>query len=293
MIYVSDINRKAIPRIIRGIAYYIILLALLSCENTEKINSSAEPETEDYLGFETYIKSVYMFVNDSAEIRILGVLPSGEKEIIDNSLFSWKISDPDTAVISTSGLLTALQEGSINVTADIEGCSLSKEIHICDCSKIMFSEIFYDPAGSDESEFIEIHNGNSLPCDISNFKIGDCPLDDTLFAFPANTKIPGDSFITITRSNDAFHSSFGFYPDYYKLPFALNNSGETVFLCGRDDSILDIVYIKGGHPKCQADTQWCSTKNPSAAEGKSIQRINFVDTNTCSDWTNGLPTPGY
>ena len=177
--------------------------------------------------------------------------------------------------------------------------------------QLLISEVLYNPAGTDEAEFIEIVNPSGLPIDISGYSLSDAvTIEDyaDLRRFPAGTIIPAGSVLVVTQQAAAFVDQFGVSPNLEILEtdltipnmvddpswgdettfLRLGNSGDAIFLRDRSDNPLDVlVYgnkIVPGHPTCPA----------VVLNGASLRRNPFnYDTNRCSDFEEwGSPTPG-
>ncbi|MFH0860014.1 MAG: lamin tail domain-containing protein [Candidatus Altiarchaeota archaeon] len=144
---------------------------------------------------------------------------------------------------------------------------------------VLISEVFYDTNGTDSNEeFIELYNPTTSEINITNWKLGD---NDGNYTLVIASSFPGESYLTFARNDTGFYNLFGFYPNASNLTLSLANTGDYVYLYNTSGSVIDFVawenYVTG----------W----NISAAEGYSIHRYYLIDTDTSSDWFNGMSTP--
>ncbi|MDY6934049.1 MAG: lamin tail domain-containing protein [Spirochaetota bacterium] len=275
------------------IILYLLIYILFSCGYPERYVEGIKEEKQ-YSGIEIFLPSRILYVSDRATASLLILLPSGEKIISYNADVSWSSSNSEIISISDSGIITALSRGSVDINAAMDDYDTSEEIIVEEFSKILLSEVFYDPPSPEsEREFIEIYNGHNYACDISGFVIIDGKEDSTPFTFPLDSLIPSNSFIVIAKSYDGFYNYFELYPDYSGFTFPLNNDGETIYLLRPDNHINDAMCFEGGVGDICYMDDWCIyNEEPSASEGNSVQRINFNINSTCTDWESGEPTPG-
>ncbi|MCP4631356.1 MAG: hypothetical protein GY855_00410 [candidate division Zixibacteria bacterium] len=277
-----------------NIACILTLLLLIHCEHPEKYTTLPE-EKAQYSGIEISLPGQSLYVGDQVSASLLILLPSGEKNIAENSAVSWVSTDSTIIEIDDNGNITANSEGSASILASWEDLIASTYISVGLYSKLLINEIFYDPEGSESKdnsrEFIEIYNDNDYCSDLSGFVLADGNGEDYSY-FPEGSLISPKGFIVLVYSFKGFHEEFGNSFDICNLSFSLNNSGETTTLI-RPDGSEDRVYIEGGSSDYPVDEDtWGSEELPEAEEGYSIQRTSFVDTDTCDDWTSGEPAPG-
>lgn len=277
----------------------IVFLIIIACGYPSQYKNDSAGSTIEQnssMGIEIYLPSRRLIVNDSMQAQLFQIHRTGEKTRVDNSLVNWQSGRPDVASIDSEGMVMALGEGDAVITAGLWNFSAARDIHvghIIDYKGIVLSEIFYDPAGSDTGkEFIEIRNNNDYECDISGFKITDGAKSSAPFVFSDGSVIASQDFIIVAQSREGFAGLFNFDPDYSGFSFALNNAGETVLLLFPDGSIRDFVYIEGGSNDFAVTPEWGSDILPQSDEGNSVQRTGVADTDTCSDWTGAVPSPG-
>lgn len=176
----------------------------------------------------------------------------------------------------------------------------------------LIGEIFYDPAGEDDPEFIELNNPTSALIDLSNWTLGDAVLVDDfedVRRFPAGTILHGHSTLVVALSGARFEERFGFLPDLELLdshadvadmlddplwgePTAhlqLGNGGDEVLLRSPSGLVVDVVtYGAGSFPGITG----CSLLE---ASGQVLERVPYwLDSDDCShdfrSWP--LPSPG-
>lgn len=82
---------------------------------------------------------------------------------------------------------------------------------------VLISEVFYDPPGQDDREFIELLNPTYGPLDLSGYAIGDA-LNKSDFEdvrdFPDGTVLDSRSVLIIATTATGFYDQFGFRPDF-------------------------------------------------------------------------------
>jgi phosphatidylserine/phosphatidylglycerophosphate/cardiolipin synthase-like enzyme len=176
----------------------------------------------------------------------------------------------------------------------------------------LISEIFYDPAGDDAAEFIELVNPTTQPIYLTGWAIGDAvdPADfEDVRRFPEQTWLPGRETLVIALTASGLWEAFGILPDFEVLDtmaivpdliddpnwgdpqatLQLGNSGDEVILRTPDDVVVDAVaYGDGAFPGTIA----CALL---AAPGHTLERFPYwLDTNDCPadfrDWL--FPSPG-
>jgi hypothetical protein len=275
--------------------FFSLLLLLNSCDYPEKYVPGNEIE-KDLIGLEIYLPDTSIYVMHSMQAEVLYLLQDGGRSLANHMDIDWETDGSGIISIDDSGLITALKPGFAAIIARQDGLHAEGTViaeRETDYSRILLSEVMYDPAAGGGGEFIELYNGNEYDCDLYRLALVDGAEMSTPFMFPANSIIAAFGRIVVARNADDFVAGFGSAPDLAGFSFQLNNDGgETVLLVGRDGSIIDTVFIEGGYDKYPADDKWGSALLPSAARGNSIQRLNFLDTDTYNDWVEGIPDPG-
>lgn len=174
---------------------------------------------------------------------------------------------------------------------------------------MLVSEVVYDPPGSDDAEWVELHNPTNAVIDLSNYKLGDAQAPgapEGMFQFPPGTVIAPRGVLVIAQSAAAFYQLYRFNPNFevgnsdplvpdmipYTAwssgPLALSNSGDEVLLLNGSDQAVDVlVYGDGGYPGV--------IPHGLVAAGHALERFPpWWDTNNCAeDFRDRFPpTPG-
>jgi hypothetical protein len=177
---------------------------------------------------------------------------------------------------------------------------------------LLISEIYYDPPGPDETEFVEIVNPTGRNIDLSDFSIGDAVNKsdyEDVRRFPKSTIIMAGETILVASAGVPFYAKFGLLPDFeiidtdITIPdliddpnwgdtstfFQLGNQGDEVLLRDKLDHLIDgAAFGVGaipGHISCPL----------APTSGRSLERYPYWrDTDDCnSDFLNySSPTPG-
>lgn len=112
-------------------------------------------------------------------------------------------------------------------------------------AQVIITEIMYNPpeSGTDSLEYIELHNFNNLPTDISgwSFTLG---VEHT---FAAGTIMPPGGYLVLAKSASAFQSVFGFAPMVWTAG-ALSNNGEAIQLSDAGGTVRDAVTYQNAAP---------------------------------------------
>ena len=159
---------------------------------------------------------------------------------------------------------------------------------------ILFTEIFYDTPGDENTEeWIELYNNSTFAVNIGGWTITDNNGTGLTFTIPAGEVMEPGTHYTLARDSAGFNALYFYEADLYgSLPF-LNNNGDTLILKDPVGNVKDFVAWEGGASAGVPDG-WGSTSNPWAYEGNTIVRSDStVDTDTYTDWTyagnNGYP----
>jgi hypothetical protein len=124
---------------------------------------------------------------------------------------------------------------------------------------VVINEIFYHaPAEFEELEWIELHNPDSQPANLSSWRIR----KGAEFRFPVQTVIPSNGFLVICKNAKLF-AEFYDVPVVGEFNKSLGNGGATVELIDAEGKKVDAVKFTDRDP-------W-----PSAADGysSSLERI--------------------
>lgn len=133
-------------------------------------------------------------------------------------------------------------------------------------TQVIITEIMYNPpeGGTDSLEYIELHNFNNLPTDISGWSFLGIE-----HVFPAGTVMGPGGYLVIAKSANAFQLVFGFTPTVWTSG-ALSNNGETIELRDANGVVKDAVPYLNALP-------W---PVEGAGTGPSIVLCNFNSDNS-------------
>ncbi len=161
-------------------------------------------------------------------------------------------------------------------------------------SHVVFSEVYYDPTGTETlEEWIELYNNSAAAADIGNWTITDNNASGTsftVFTIPAGTTMAANSYLTIATDAAGFLALYGYNADIADTAGnslgALNNSGETLILKNNTGVTQDVVHMEGGYGGVAVAQGWGSDTQPNATGGSTIVRSPVTtDTDTFADWT--------
>ena len=164
---------------------------------------------------------------------------------------------------------------------------------------LIISEIMYNPAGSQNYEFIELYNTHHLPIDLSDYQLRFDEELPSAFTFPASTILAPNAFLLIAR-NPAYYpqvqNKVGPYAN--NLP---NGGGRIQVISAQGAILLDVEYDDdalwpvqadgAGHslvlanpsygendPRAWAASQWCGG-SPGVAEENPADPLNAIKIN--------------
>ena len=116
---------------------------------------------------------------------------------------------------------------------------------------LLITEIHYNPADSQEFEFIELFNASTRPLDLSGVTLENA----VRYVFPKNYTLPPGGFALIVENAAQFTARYRTPTSPYFQPGlrvagewsgALNNAGETVLLLASNSTVLASVDYKSG-----------------------------------------------
>ena len=112
-------------------------------------------------------------------------------------------------------------------------------------AQVIITEIMYNPpeSGNDTLEYLELHNFNNLPTDVSGwtFSLG------IEYTFPTGTIMPPGGYIVLAKNANAFKTVFGFTPSVWTAG-ALSNNGETIEIKDAAGTVKDVVTFVNAAP---------------------------------------------
>jgi hypothetical protein len=137
----------------------------------------------------------------------------------------------------------------------------------------LFSEIMYDPLGSDTSrEWIEIYNDGAGDIDLTSWKLFENNTNHGITAFSGGSKIQSNGYAVIADNPSKFLIDFPNYTGVlYDSAFSLSNTGEQLSLKDNNATVVDSVTY--------------SSTNGGNDDGTTISLISGT-------WTNSTATPG-
>jgi hypothetical protein len=114
---------------------------------------------------------------------------------------------------------------------------------------LLVTEVNYNPPGSDDSEFVELHNASTHLLDLSGVSLGNA----LRFAFPKGFSLVPGAFVIVAENTNAFAALYQTPGSAYYSPGirvagewsgALDNSGETLSLVASNEVELSSVAYK-------------------------------------------------
>ena len=141
-------------------------------------------------------------------------------------------------------------------------------------ASINFSEIMFDPAGSDtDKEWVEIKNSFSSSVNLEKYKFCDSGSCHKLYdGYGNNFKIPGNSFGIIAKKPEKFKSEYPNFSGFIlRSSFSLSNSSEKLELKNENGSVISIVEYNseiGGNDGDTFSLFGDTWKNGKATPGK-------------------------
>lgn len=139
-------------------------------------------------------------------------------------------------------------------------CESLEVRHVLD-SVVVFNEVMYNPAGTDESlEWLELHNQMTIDIDLSAWQL----TNGVNYTFPEGTIIPGRGYLVVAANPVALQAATGFGDAIGPYMGQLDNNGETIRLVDRNDRRMDEIDYRD-------EGAW-----PAGADGSgaSLAKIN-------------------
>ncbi|GIV30756.1 MAG: hypothetical protein KatS3mg029_0107 [Saprospiraceae bacterium] len=143
-------------------------------------------------------------------------------------------------------------------------------------SDVVISEIMYNNPGTDDYEFVELHNKGTSPIDMTGWSFSQ-GID---YTFGNYTLQPG-GFVVLAIDSALFESTFG-VPAFQFLG-ALNNGGETITLVDASGNVIDSVAYDDEAP-------WPTTPD---GFGPSLVLCDYdADNNDPANWAPAITPTG-
>lgn len=148
---------------------------------------------------------------------------------------------------------------------------------------LLITEIHYNPAGSDDYEFVELYNASAYPLDLSGVSFSNA----VRYIFPNNTTLASGAFVLVVKNAASFALRYqdAASPWYWpglsvagEWAGALNNAGETLTLLASNGvELASISYQSGGDWPGRADGSGSSlelrTLPPTSATDQDVRAL--------------------
>lgn len=152
-----------------------------------------------------------------------------------------------------------------------------------DCPKpsMVFSEIYYNPNGTDtDHEWLEIYNNGTVPVEITKWRFLEEETNHLISNISDETILSQGSYAIIAQNSAQFILD---YPEFsgtlFDSTFSLKNTGEMLALkTGANGEIIDSVFY---------NSTWGGYGN-----GFSLEKINLNGPGTQENWNQSLAEKG-
>lgn len=273
----------------------LIITAMIACENNPAdVKKTIENENAVQTGIDLVLAQTEIDVGATLDVAVVALFSDGTSREIEAGNLKWILS-ADGIIQLNGKFLVALSAGEVDLQVESDYFKVERHLTInepIDLSGLMISEVMYDAVGSDTGkEYIEIVNCGNTEINLSGFYLIDGSSASQPFVFPEYAVIHSGEYMMISSAKEDFKTAYGFYPDYWVMKFALNNSGETVRLFDNRNRLVDQVFIEGGTSEFGVPDSWGSKTDPVCVEGESALRLVYAKNFVVSDWGNGLPSP--
>ncbi|MCK4744855.1 lamin tail domain-containing protein, partial [Candidatus Parcubacteria bacterium] len=165
---------------------------------------------------------------------------------------------------------------------------------------ILISEIFPNPAGADDNEFIELFNPNSIDVDLSGWQLDDSEKGSKVWQIPQNTIIASDNYLAFFKEQTKL--TFNNSSDSARVS---NPSGEIAAQIDYNKTVEGASYCadlynsdwywtynltpneenEGGAIYAQTDNnfQYGEYESEAQSNKKNVKIIDALEINKCSD----------
>jgi len=221
----------------------------------------------------------------------------------DTVTLTWDVTDADSVVINPGIGAVAIPSGSINLTAStteiytltatnpegsatafvqitVDGLALPPVI-----SEFVADNATLDDGDENSTDWIEIHNRNTHPVDLSGYHLTDDATQLSKWTFPAGTNLSGKAYFVVFASSTNTPDSAG----NLHTNFSLNAKGEYLALVAPDGTTI-IQDFAPQYPPQKADTSYTADGflllPTPRAENTGTPQLGFV-TDTTFDLDRG------
>ncbi len=158
---------------------------------------------------------------------------------------------PGAITITDDLLLTVRVLNGAQWSALAQPLFLPSSRRLPESRDLLITEIHYNPADSDEFEFIELFNASTRPLDLSGVTLENA----VRYVFPKNYTLPPGGFALVVENAAQFTARYRTPTSPYFQPGlrvagewsgSLNNAGETVLLLTSNGTVLASVDFKSG-----------------------------------------------
>ncbi len=155
-------------------------------------------------------------------------------------------------------------------------------------SDVIINEILYDKIGTDNYEWLELHNRSNAPISLAFWRLRD--LSEEYFLFPEDAVIPAKGFIVLSFNPTAMQADGYTIPagvPIYTYPFSLGNATDSLFLTHVNSARFNGVMTHVDQVDYSNAAPWPATN--SNVTGQSIELINpTLDNNSGANWNGSV-----
>ena len=103
---------------------------------------------------------------------------------------------------------------------------------------VLINEIMYDPPGSDDAEWLELHNTSNAAVSLAGWRVS----EGVSFTFTPQHVIPANGYLVLARDAAAFTAVYPQVSCTGEFKGKLSNRGDWLALRNAGDEIVDLVY---------------------------------------------------
>jgi DNA/RNA endonuclease YhcR with UshA esterase domain len=227
-----------------------IIDTVLSLNNTSDTIKLSSDKGESFFGDVTYDDTLGAD-GDGNSLQLSGSTWAGNTETPGAANASQESEPAEEAASESSSSSGGGGSSSESSTSTEETTTSETTIQTGDPTKVKITEIFPNPIGNEQQEFIELWNDDDESISLDGWKIADASKIKTLSGI---TLIPGE-YYTLYRTATGI---------------ALNNSSETIYLYSSDGTLIDTYEYSSTIEDYSISFDikkdaflWSSTKTPS------------------------------